>query len=174
LDADPACLDFADGPHGKPALASAFADKGIHFNLSHSESLALIAVTRLGPVGVDLEKIRAVRNDGELAARFFSTHENGVFQAVPKDGQAEAFFNLWTRKEAWLKATGEGIGRLLNQVEVTFLAGEPTRLLRLPAQFGELADWTLNSFNPARGFVAALAVRAKVVELNFRDWASGS
>ena len=158
LERAPHELQFEYGPKGKPTLAIRFAESGLFFNLTHSENLALVAVTRLGPIGVDVEQIRSVPDTEELVARFFSARENALFQTLPANQKNIAFFNLWTRKEAWLKATGEGIGHLLNRVEVTFLPGEPAQLLFLPAQSGLFSNWALQELKPAKGFIAAVAL----------------
>ncbi len=179
LQTQPAALQFTYGPHGKPLLA----DTSWHFNLTHSEDLALLALTRSGSIGVDVEYTQLMPDADQLVARFFSDRERLAFQQLPAAQQAVAFFNLWTRKEAWLKATGDGIGHLLNQVEVSFLPGEPAQLLSLP-EFPQVANlsssrpspadssgqnlltpedpsgtnWSLHDLAPAPGFAAALAV----------------
>lgn len=160
LLADPATLRFDYLTNGKPALAS-YASRGIHFNLSHSEDLALVAVTRIGIVGVDVESVRAIEDADGLVARFFSPRENETFQKVPSGEKPAAFFNLWTRKEALLKATGEGITRSLSLVEVSFLPGEPARLLAVSGDTVKAARWSLVDLQPARGFVGAVAIEVK-------------
>jgi 4'-phosphopantetheinyl transferase len=158
LDCAPDELDFNYGPNGKPALSGRLAQSGIFFNLAHSEDLALIAVTRVGPIGVDVERIRPMSEADDLVERFFSARENTLFQTLPEDQKCAAFFNLWTRKEAWLKATGEGIGDSLNRVEVTFLPGESPQFLALPQESGVFNNWALRDLAPANGFVGAVAL----------------
>ncbi|MGA2660798.1 MAG: 4'-phosphopantetheinyl transferase superfamily protein [Verrucomicrobiota bacterium] len=160
LGADPAALEFSYGPQGKPALAGVWSGSGWHFNLAHSADVAVLAVTRSGPVGVDVERIRPLTDVGRLVSRFFSPREDAAFRALPEDQKADAFFRLWTRKEAWLKATGEGITQSLARVEVSFLPGEPARLLSLPQGPAALCRWRLHDLDCAPGFVAALAVVA--------------
>jgi 4'-phosphopantetheinyl transferase len=157
LDCAPNELQFEYGPNGKPTLAARFVESGLSFNLAHSEDLALIAVTRLGPIGVDVEQNRPVTDVDELVARFFSQRESALFQRLPHTQRNTAFFNLWTRKEAWLKATGEGIAHSLNRVEVTFLPGEPAQLLGLPEGPEVKSNWALRELTPATGFVGAVA-----------------
>jgi 4'-phosphopantetheinyl transferase len=169
LDSAPDELQFEYGPNGKPVLIG-LAQSGLFFNLAHSENLALIAVTRLGPIGVDVEYVRPMADADELVARFFSARENVRFETLPANQKDTAFFNLWTRKEAWLKATGEGIGHLLNRVEVTFVPGEPAQLLALPEKPGLSWDWILRELTPAKGFVGALAfpnVRFSICNFQF-------
>lgn len=134
----PATLEFELGPKGKPTLAPACNSTDLQFNLAHSEDLSLVAVCRKAPVGVDVERVRAMTDAADLVTRFFSKREAAKFNLLPDQNRAAAFFNLWTRKEAWLKATGQGIGHLLEQVEVSFLPEEPARLLKVPAGFWNL------------------------------------
>ena len=162
LATPPAALGFTYTTQGKPALAG---DPALHFNLAHSDGLALAAVTRAGPVGVDVERIRPVKDAADLVARFFSPRENEMFQQLPPAERPAAFFNLWTRKEALLKATGEGIAGGLNRVEVSFLPGEPARLLALAGDGAAVAEWSLAALSPAPGFVGAVAVRSREVSL---------
>jgi 4'-phosphopantetheinyl transferase len=151
-------LQFEYGANGKPALTGRFAESGLFFNVAHSEDLALIAVTHIGPIGVDVEEVRPMADADQLVARFFSPRENAQFQTLTADQKAVAFFNLWTRKEAWLKATGEGIAHSLDRVEVTFLPGEPARLLSLPKSSESKKGWALRELLPAPGFVGAVAL----------------
>ena len=160
LDARAADLRFDYLTNGKPAFAQAFARAGIHFNLAHTEDLALIAVTRIGRLGVDVECVRPVKNVDELVARFFSERENKLFQNVPNAQKPSAFFNLWTRKEAMLKATGEGITRSLSLVEVSFLPGEPAKLLAIAGDAKAGARWKMWELTPAVGFTGAVAIES--------------
>lgn len=166
LQTEPSAVQFAYGAHGKPSLAARGASSGLHFNLTHSENLALLAVTRAAPLGVDVEQIRMPADADQLVARFFSARENAAFQSLPAAQKPVAFFNLWTRKEAWLKATGEGIGYLLNRVEVSFLSNEPARLLALPDNSAPLTHWALHDLSPAPGFAAALAIAHPTARLH--------
>ncbi|HTL58222.1 MAG TPA: 4'-phosphopantetheinyl transferase superfamily protein [Candidatus Limnocylindrales bacterium] len=157
LNTEPSSLKFVYGPNGKPALIPASRNRALDFNLAHSEDLLLIAVTRRTSIGIDIEQVRLLDDIEDLVARFFSPSECAAFQKLDPRQKLPAFFNLWTRKEAWLKATGEGITHLLNQVEVSFLSGQPARLLRLPAPY-QNSLWSLYELTPKHGFVAALAV----------------
>ena len=158
LECAPDELQFEYGANGKPALIGRFVERDLSFNVAHSEDLALIAVTHIGPIGVDVEEVRPMADADQLVARFFSPRENARFHTLTADQKAVAFFNLWTRKEAWLKATGEGIAHSLNRVEVTFLPGEPARLLSLPESLESKKGWALRELLPAPGFVGAVAV----------------
>ena len=172
LGASPAALRFEYQTNGKPELAGKFASAGIHFNLAHTEDLALVAVTRIGRLGVDVEGVRPIKNADELVARFFSPRENELFQKVSENEKPAAFFNLWTRKEALLKATGEGITRSLSLVEVSFLPGEPARLLAVSGDVEEAAQWSLRELSPATGFTGAIAIQARDVTVQGWKWDS--
>src|SRR5882762_6812352 len=104
---EPARVRFSHGPRGKLAVSSPAND--LHFNLSHSDGLALYAVTRDGAVGVDLERLRVISETEQIMARFFSPRERAQWQVLPDSQRAEAFLRLWTRHEASLKSTGRGI-----------------------------------------------------------------
>jgi 4'-phosphopantetheinyl transferase len=173
LGVAPAQIEFAYGPAGKPALAGRFAAAGLSFNLAHCESLALLALASGPDLGLDVERVRPLPEAAELVARFFSSRESAAFQRLAPEEQPQAFFNLWTRKEAWLKATGAGIADLLGRVEVTFLPGEPARLLSLPPEVIPARPWSLYHLVPASGFVGALAVggRASAPVCRSWDWA---
>src|SRR6266496_4797146 len=147
----PGRLRFAYNSRGKPALAD--SPGTLHFNLAHCEGLALLAVTRTCEVGIDVERVRPLSDADSIAGRFFSASESEGLKGLPDVQKPRAFFNLWTRKEAWLKATGDGISDSLNQVEVSFLAGEPARLIRLFGKTEGVQNWTLRELVPAADFV---------------------
>lgn len=165
-----ATVKFVDSPLGKPGLAPSVNAGGLHFNLTHSEGLALVAIARGRAVGIDLERVRPLNDAEEMVARFFSQRENAAFRRLPEEQKPLAFFNLWTRKEAWLKATGEGIGHLLNQVEVSFRPGEPAGLKSLPQGFENLSSWSIHHLIPGPGFVGALVVAGGGTEPECLCW----
>lgn len=163
-------LEFTYSAHQKPELTRATNSGGLHFNLAHTGDLAVIAIANAAPLGVDVEEVRAIKDVEDLVARFFSSRENELFQQLAPEKKSAAFFNLWTRKEALLKATGEGITGGLNRVEVSFLESEPARLLAINGDSNRASEWTLNAFAPASGFVGALAIRARSLELECWKW----
>jgi 4'-phosphopantetheinyl transferase len=158
LEQPPETIDFVYGPKGKPALLPAANPEGIQFNMAHSDGLAAIVVTRAFRIGVDVELVRPIPDADDLVERFFSKSEAAVFGTLPVAERSVAFLNLWTRKEAWLKATGEGIAQLLNTVEVSFLPGKPVRFLSLPAGYAKPDAWSLFDASPKTGVIAAIAV----------------
>lgn len=164
LQLDPARVEFDYTSRGKPGLMGAGADQ-LHFNLAHSGELALIAVTHGLPVGVDVEWVRPMPDAESIAERFFSARELAALRTVPAASRDAAFFRLWTRKEAWLKATGDGIGESLAKIEVTFLPEETPRVLAIAGDAAAGEEWSLCPLNPAAGFVGALAIRCRSIEL---------
>ncbi|HEX4644034.1 MAG TPA: 4'-phosphopantetheinyl transferase superfamily protein [Verrucomicrobiae bacterium] len=172
LQTGPSQLKFAYGPRGKPALAAP-ADQELHFNLAHSDGLALCAVTRACPVGVDVERIRPLRDAEGITDRFFSARESAALKAIPAEQKPIAFFNLWTRKEAWLKATGDGLSESLDKSEVSLLPDEPARFFSILGDSRAAAAWTLEDLSPATGFKAALAAQAQNLRLQCWHWGGG-
>jgi 4'-phosphopantetheinyl transferase len=173
LKTSPAAVRLGNGPYGKPFLVGEFADSA-QFNLAHCEDIALLALTRGCMVGVDLERVRGMDDADSMAAGFCSKREYAEFKAMPESERDAGFFRLWTRKEAWLKATGEGIGECLNQVEVTFQSSQPARFLGLPSKEKETPnEWTLQELAPAPGFLGALALAGKVRQVCCWNWKEG-
>jgi 4'-phosphopantetheinyl transferase len=158
LRQEPQHLRFIYGPHGKPALATDPGGVDLRFNVSHSHSLALYAITRSREVGVDVERIRPKVVQEPIAERFFSPREVTVLRALPTPLQATAFFACWTRKEAYMKATGDGLTLPLDQFDVSLAPGEPAALLHTTWDPQEAARWALQDLAPAPGYRAAVAV----------------
>jgi 4'-phosphopantetheinyl transferase len=170
LNRAPECLSFSYSSHGKPFLTGESNKDAIRFSVSHSGGVALYAVTRGREVGIDLERIRfdfAVR---EIAERFFSPREVAALQALPADGQQQAFFRYWTCKEAYIKARGEGLSLPLDQFEVSLARGNPTAVLNTPRDSSEASRWSLQELNPAPGYAAALAVEGRCGRLRSLQW----
>jgi len=159
LEHRPSEIDFCYGPFGKPEIKGDLAGGGLNFNDSHSGDLAVYAVTRACPLGVDVEKLRPVPDFEEIASRFFTPREAETLIGLPSERQMEAFFACWTRKEAFLKATGEGIGEGLAKVEVTLTPGEEAEILRIAGESQAQTEWQLRSFSPVPGYLAAVAFR---------------
>jgi len=158
VDADPAALRFEYAEKGKPSLAHVADRDDVYFNLAHSHDLAVVAVTRLAPLGVDVEYLRPLTDAAQLVERFFSRRENEAFQALPEAQRTAAFFNLWTRKEALIKATGLGLSQPLNRVDVSFLPDEPATLLALDGRADLAQSWRLEHLTLDDGYVGAVAI----------------
>src|ERR1044071_10468690 len=144
-------LRFSYGPYGKPAL-----DGRLRFNMSHSHDLALIALTEDDELGVDVEYMRADFASADIARRFFSPVEVEVFNSLAEEDQVAAFFRCWTRKEAFIKATGKGLSQPLDGFDVTLGPGERPALLRVDED--DASRWPLSDLNVGDGYAAALAV----------------
>ncbi|MCG8365690.1 MAG: 4'-phosphopantetheinyl transferase superfamily protein [Pseudanabaenales cyanobacterium] len=161
----PSQIEFCYGPHGKPSLADTCSEQSLCFNLSHSADLALYAVTRDRQIGVDIEQMRRVEAE-QLAQRFFSPREYAVINALPPERQQTAFFQLWTCKEAALKATGKGIAGL-DQVEASLGVEKPTQLIRLNGDSLSLDSWSIQQLTPAPGYVASLAAEGHDLKVSY-------
>lgn len=158
LGTEPALVRFHYDLHGKPALAGDSTGTRIRFNLSHAHGLALCAVTCDRNLGIDVEWIRPRVIEEQIAERYFCPREVAKLRALPRDQQAEAFFNCWTRKEAYVKARGEGLSIPLDQFEVSLVPDEPVALLYVRADLDQASRWSLCELHPGPGYVAALAV----------------
>jgi len=170
LNRVPKCLSFYYSSHGKPALAGESDDDAIYFNVSHSDGVALYAVTRGREVGIDLERIRFDLAVAEIASRFFSRQEVTMLRTLPTNVQRQAFFRCWTRKEAYSKARGEGLSLPLDQFDVSLAPGEPAAILGSQLGPSEASRWSLLELTPAPGYVAALAVEGHGWRLTSWQW----
>jgi 4'-phosphopantetheinyl transferase len=170
VNVEPRRLQFCYGKNGKPALADTFGKGVVLFNMSDSEGLALYAFTRNHEIGVDIERIRDIPEMDQIVEGFFSARENAVFRSLPESKKREAFFNCWTRKEAFMKAKGEGLGYGLDQFEVSLAPGERAALLSTHGDPQEASRWSLRELHPGPGFTAALAVQGHCWQLKFSQW----
>ncbi len=164
LQADPRSLMFEYGPFGKPRLASPRFGRSLHFNLSHAEALAVIAVAG-EEVGVDVECLRPVPEALAIADRFFSRDEARLLQSLPLNAQIPAFFRCWTRTEALIKAAGT----TFDDLQPGVLALDEALLSN--GEEGLDGRWTLQSFEPAAGYVGAFATRLREPNLSWWEWA---
>lgn len=161
---------FAYTDYGKPHLAGEDDKFPLHFNLTHSHGLALLAVAHGREVGVDLELIRDNLEGEQLAERFFSPCEVAALRALPPELRREAFFHCWTRKEAYIKAIGKGLSLALDQFDVSLHPGEPAMLLATQHNPQEARRWSMRSLLPAEGYVAALVVEGQSWRLWCGHW----
>jgi 4'-phosphopantetheinyl transferase len=144
----PATLAFAYGRFGKPTLARPEGQRPLYFNASHSGPLAIYAMTWTGPVGIDVERVRDIPDVDAIASRVFGPAHASTLLAVPPERRTEEFFARWTRHEAFVKATGEGIG--------TDRAACPP------------PEWQLQNVWPATGYIGAIAYRNDRAHLSMR------
>lgn len=148
-------LQFDYSPRGKPSLAGG----GLEFNLSHSQGLAIYAFARDRKIGIDLEYLRSIPDADKIAQRFFSSREYQEIASLEKNQQQKAFFLAWTAKEAYLKATGDGLAGSLDGVEVTLTPGESVKIVSIKGNKQAASDWYLYSFAPASEYIASLVVK---------------
>ena len=151
LNRSPAGLEFSYGKHGKPFLSGERASNGLNFNLSHSAGLAVYAIARERNLGIDVEHIRAGSAGEDIARRFFSAREVSDLQSLPAESRVQGFFHCWTRKEAYLKATGMGLQIALDSFAVNLLPDKPAEFLS-----GVEPRWHLAAYHPAQGYAAAV------------------
>jgi 4'-phosphopantetheinyl transferase len=156
LGCPPTEIKLIYGPKGKPALRDAFR---IRFNASHSGQMALYAFTLDCELGVDVERIRKMDDSESIAARFFAPGEVSELLALKPDDRGLAFFRCWTRKEAYVKAIGDGLSIPLDRFQVTLLPGDPARFIQIASEMGTASDWTLHHLELVPGYVGALAYR---------------
>jgi 4'-phosphopantetheinyl transferase len=169
----PESLIFCYSSHGKPALAPESGGDAIRFNLSHSHDIALYAFTRTYEIGIDVEWIRREIEAEQIAERFFSPQEVAALHALPKEQRCYAFFLCWTRKEAYIKARGEGLSLPLDQFDVSLTPEQPAALLATRPDPNEARKWSLRELTPGPGYVAALATERDDWSLLNWQWPSG-
>lgn len=170
LKAEPSRLQFSYTAYGKPSLTAEFGDNPLRFNVSHSGELALLAFSRGRELGVDIECIRPELADEQIAERFFSSREVAALRALPAPVQKEAFFTCWTRKEAYIKAIGEGLSLPLHSFDVSLSPTEPAALLAVRANVPEATRWTLRALEPGPDYKAALVAEGNDWELKCWQW----
>jgi 4'-phosphopantetheinyl transferase len=156
LGRSPQSLQFSYTDKGKPGVV------GINFNLSHSQNLGLYAITKLPTVGVDLEYIRAIEDVDKLAQRFFTSSEYNLINSLNQAEKHQTFFEIWTLKEAYLKATGEGLSGL-QDVEVSL---QPKAIINIP---GKNKDYSCVKLQPGDNYTAAVVVDVKDWRLRLFD-----
>jgi len=170
LNLRPHEIKFVYGPQGKPDLAEPQSSSSLRFNLSHSGEIALLAITHNRELGVDVELIQPNFASGEIAKRFFSPEECAKLGTLPAEESADAFFNCWTRKEAYIKARGEGLFIPLDSFEVAFAPGEAPALLQVKSGDEFFARWRFYALHPDPGYKAALAVEGSDHALRLWEW----
>lgn len=169
LGTRPELVKFTYGPRGKPFLAPPLDAHGLHFNLSNSDELALAGFVLGREIGVDVEYLRRMPDCEQISERFFSESERTVLRSIPFPAKEEAFFNCWTRKEAYLKAVGEGLAAPLDSFDVTLALDEPPRMLTLKGDPERAARWFFHHLRPAPDYIGAVAIEGGTWEV--KTWA---
>lgn len=165
LNRSPEQVEFAYGHRGKPMLTRESTPNRVEFNVSHSHDLALLAFSRGRALGVDIQLIRPEFATLEIAKHYFSPLEIEELKRLPESDWVQAFFTCWTRKEAYLKARGDGFGIPPESVRVSFLPGELEVLTS-----SDSARWKLLSLQPGPNYVGALVGEGKRWKLRLWDW----
>lgn len=163
-DTSPESVRFNVEAHGKPTLklGTGTGTQDLHFNLSHSADVALLAVTSLAPVGIDVERVKPLRDIDAVIARFFSTSERRQFEGLADPTlRLRAFYTCWTRKEAYLKALGCGILAPTDTFDVSFLPDDEPAVLSIDGGRSAAADWSLFNLELDDEYAAALACRSE-------------
>jgi len=165
LNVLPPDVSFAYGPKGKPALSADLMGSGIAFNLSHSGDYALLAVAQNFCLGVDIEFVNQEFGTEGIATRFFSAKEIETLCAMPAPEKPAAFFSCWTRKEAYIKAVGDGLSIPLDSFDVAFGSGIAPCLLRV--QVPGHKHWKMYDLPVPEGYKGALVVEGKKHQLQY-------
>jgi 4'-phosphopantetheinyl transferase len=170
LATDPKRLTFSYSRMEKPSLGPDHAGSRVTFNVSHSGGIALLAFSRRREIGIDVEQVRRDFDVEAIARRFFSAQEQEQLGAFPGENKFEAFFRCWTRKEAYIKATGEGLSLPLHQFDVSIAPEKSDALLCTRPDNSEAALWSLREIPAGAGYVAALCARGR--EWHLKNWSS--
>lgn len=158
-------LEFDYGAQGKPALRTQSSQKSFQFNVSHSYGVALLAFALGRQVGVDVELVRPDFAGEKIAERFFSPQEVTELRSLPPTLQDEGFFLCWTRKEAYIKARGEGLQVPLKSFHVSLTPGKPELL-----QAADSSRWSLRSLRPDTRYVGAVVAEGSGWQLRGWEW----
>ena len=156
----PEDIEFRYGPHGKPEIQTGLSKDDLRFNVSHCEDVVIYAFGYGRHIGIDIEAIRHLPDADDVAARCFSAREIKAYRALDSSEKQSGFFNCWTRKEAFVKAVGDGLGYRLGDFDVSFVPGEPARILRVGTATGDTCGWKLRNIGLVPGFAAALVIES--------------
>ena len=170
LGTRPHALRFAYGGHGKPELAAPFDGAGLTFNLSHSSAFALVAVTRDVRIGVDIERHRPLEDLRALAEQNFSSRERRALLALPEEQRVPAFFRCWTRKEAFVKAVGDGLSYPLDGFSVSLRSDEAARLEEIEGDESAGRQWTVLDLGMVPGYSAAAVCEGRCARFAWSRW----
>jgi 4'-phosphopantetheinyl transferase len=164
LKTHPASIPIRYGTNGKPELGP---DCKLRFNLSHSGALTVFAFAYELELGVDVEQIREIKDIEAVVRRFFCPEEAAEVLGAPDTARAHVFHTCWTRKEAFIKATGNGLSTPLDSFRVTVKDNEPTRLAHINFNEDEGGRWSLLSLHLPPRYVGALCYRGPALPLRF-------
>lgn len=166
VDVDPRDIAFEYAAYGKPRLVP--TQSGVRFNVSHSDDLMVCAVARNRELGVDCEALRENIELESMARRYFSAAETESLLSLPPQERVRGFFNCWTRKEAYIKAHGEGLSMPLNTFAVSLAPGQPAALLACDEP-GEAHRWELSALVVPEGYAGAVVLEGKGARITYVD-----
>ena len=158
---DGASLELEGGPGGKPRLAGKAAESGLRFNFSGSDSLGVLAVAQGREVGVDIERIKPIERLDALVEHSLSRSERAAYAALPQARRLSAFYSGWTRKEAFIKATGHGLSLPLDRFNVPLGAGDPAAPMRVRDESGAESQWTLQHVDCGPDYAGAVCAEGQ-------------
>ena len=170
LGARAALVHFLSGPYGKPFIRGQEKPDGIRFNCSHSGDFGLIAISRRGELGCDVEQHRQLEDAEDLAANCFSVSEIKEMNALPRSLKTMGFFNCWTRKEAFVKAIGVGLSFPLNRLSVSLIPGQPATLLEVAEDTEAVNRWNMVSLEVSPNYSAALVFEDRNAGMQYLEW----
>jgi 4'-phosphopantetheinyl transferase len=165
LGLKPGEIFISTGEFGKPHIIKPFNTNSLAFNLSHSGEVCLVALSYAREIGVDVEKLRDDVVVEELATRYFSREEVAELQALPNRLRRLGFFLCWTRKEAYVKAKALGLQIPLDRFSVSLTPGQPAEI-----RGAEAGGWTILSFEPEPGYVAAVVSEGPMTSVKYCDY----
>jgi 4'-phosphopantetheinyl transferase len=172
LGISPEQVRFTYGKNQKPELTGTSDADKIHFNISHSEGLAVFAFSNNSEIGVDIEYIRDVPEMDRIIDRLFSEREKSILDSLYGKEKNQAFFNCWTRKEAYIKALGEGLSYPLDSFDVSLVPDHPAKILGIKESEESASQWELVDLKITAGYTAVVAVKSKVVRVLSRKWSA--
>ena len=172
LETDPGALTICYGDRGKPQLVQGENPLDLRFNLSHSHGLALYAITLGTDIGVDLEQLNPRIDYEGITRRFFSTSEQQALFQLPTDQRNAAFFQIWTRKEACIKAMGGSIAMGLDQFDGAIALDHPTTSVELVGEDGQALHWWVMNLKPKASYLGALALSTPPQTIHYWQWSS--
>ena len=168
LGGKPNTIQFQYSLYGKPSLHPYFNEhisppksSEIKFNVSHSNAIALFGITKYRQIGIDVEYTKPLPDMDKVAERFFGFQENLKYQQLPKKQKLTGFYHCWTRKEAFIKAIGEGLSYPLDQFEVSFLPNEKPSIMHIKNNKVQGEAWSLKALEPSPGYIGAVTVEGK-------------
>ena len=170
LNCDPHEPVFEYGERGKPKLSG--LDSALRFNLSHSGNIAMYALAEGRDIGIDVERYDKRRDHNRIAGRFFTSAENETLSKIPEKERAQAFTQLWVRKEAFLKACGQGLFMSLDTIEVSVGRDAP-RIIALSGEPANAVSWVIADIDPGPEYAAAVVVSGSDVTIRGYTWATG-